>query len=362
MADRKVYDEIIKKWNARSSERLLHILETMFTPEEGKLLLELFAPATAREVAAKVGMDEKKVAGMLDSMVDRGILTKGKTQYGFHTSLLAFHHDVVGDPAVEPVPDNIKELWADYFYNEWWEDFVNGYIKRQEATGRPVHRVWPAIGALDLSPKIPRVQILPEEDFRLTIQKGKRRIIAPCGCRKLWAKCDHPVNTCFACFDNSRGEYYLDKPGRILKELSLEETMDLVHKCEQEGLVHIGVCFCCTDACEILYSLKKADRFDLLGPSRYVAAVETELCTGCQTCLERCPFDAIEMKRVPNSKKMKASVNKEKCKGCGVCVVTCEPHALALEIARPPEYIKGESTAMPAEFRRRSPWGFYDLQ
>jgi electron transport complex protein RnfB len=362
MSTNEAYTRLAEKWNAPPSKRLLNILEATFTPEESLLLMELFAPATCQELAGRLKMDEKSLSAKLEDLVKRGVLTQGKTQYAFHTSLLAFHHDVVGDPAVEPVPEKIKELWADYFYNEWWQMFVDGYIKRQQATGKPVHRVWPAVGALALSPKIKAEQILPEEDFRVTIRDAKRRIIAPCGCRKLWGKCEHPIETCFACFDNPRGEYYLDKPGRVLRELSQEECFDLVHKNEEAGLVHIGVCFCCADACEILYSLTRAKRFDLLAPSRYRATVESELCSGCQTCVERCLFDAIEMVKVPNSKKMKARINQEKCMGCGLCVTTCEAKAMTLEIARPPEYIIAPPPKGAPDFRRISPWGFYDLK
>jgi len=363
MKETDAHIKLAEKLGAPVSRRFISILEAMFTPEESQLLLELFAPATCPELASRLKVDEKSLSKKLDDLVDRGVLTRGKTQYAFHTSLLAFHHDVVGDPAVEPVPENVKELWGDFFRNEWSDMFVEGYIRRQETTGRPVHRVWPAIGALELSPKIPPEQILPEEDFRVTIHNAKRRIIAPCGCRKLWAACDHPQETCFACFDNSRGEYYINQPNRLLREVSLEETFDIVRKAEEAGLVHIGVCFCCTCCCEILYSLTRAKRFDLLGPSRYRATVETESCSGCQTCIDRCPFDAIEMVKIPDSKKMKARIINEKCMGCGVCVITCEPNALTLEIARPPEYITGQPRYETSpEFRRSSPWGFYDLK
>jgi hypothetical protein len=39
-----VYSELAKKLGAPVSKRFLAILDTMFTPEEAKICLELFAP------------------------------------------------------------------------------------------------------------------------------------------------------------------------------------------------------------------------------------------------------------------------------------------------------------------------------
>jgi heterodisulfide reductase subunit A-like polyferredoxin len=73
--------------------------------------------------------------------------------------------------------------------------------------------------------------------------------------------------------------------------------------------------------------------------SRFLAHIDQHVCTGCQTCVERCMFDAIEMVKVPGSKKLKAKVDPEKCYGCGVCVLKCKPEALSMETARPLEHI-----------------------
>jgi Na+-translocating ferredoxin:NAD+ oxidoreductase subunit B len=351
--------ELAKKLGAPLSQRMMRIFEEMFTPRECKLLLELFAPATCQELAGRLQVNEKELLQQLEDLVARGVLTRGKTQYAFHTTLLALHHDVVGDPAVEPVSEKLKELWADFFYNEWCDKFVEGYIKRQADTGYPVHRVWPAIGALELSPNIKPEDILPEEDFRLTIKNAKRRIIANCGCRNLWGKCNHPVDTCFACFDNDRGEYYLNKPSRTLKDLTLEETMALISRNEKLGLVHIGVCFCCSDACEILYSLKRTHRFDLLAASRYLVQIDEEKCTGCQACVMKCQFDAIQMRQPEGAKKGKATVIEERCKGCGVCIVGCKQRAMTYKLVRPPDYITNAPRRMASGI---NPWGFYNLK
>jgi len=372
MNEKSAYVELAEKLSAPTSERFLKILDAMFTPEEAKICLEFSSPATCQELASRLNIDEKSLATKLGNLVDRGILTRGKTQYAFHTSLLAFHHDIAdAGPHTGPhaLTQEVKDLWGDFFRNEWCDIFVDGYIQRQQATGRQVHHVWPAIGALELSPNIRPEDILPEENFRLTIENAKRRIIAPCGCRVLWAVCDHPLMTCFACFDNPRGEYYIDKPGRLLKEYSLDETLAIVRANEESGLVHIGVCFCCTCCCEILYSLTRAQRYDLLAPSRYLATVNEELCTGCQDCIDKCPFDAVEMRQVPGSKKLKASIIAEKCMGCGVCIVGCKQKALRYEIVRPPEHVTSRQFRPPTPPAdgptRRAPgggWGYYNLE
>ncbi len=338
----QVYFDIAKKMNAPTSERFINILEANFSPDEGQVILELLVPSTYQEVASRMNMDEKVVWRVLEELKNRGVINKGETQYAFHTSVIAFHHHTVGGVGIEPTPEKIKKAWGDFFYNEWSNMIVAEYIERQKVTGRPVFRVWPAVGALELSPNIKPEQILPEEDFRVRLGNYKRLVVGHCGCRKNWAApdCNHPIETCFAPCDGPGAARFLGQPGRTsIREVSLEEARAIVKSNEDAGLVHTGACFCCTCSCEILFSLKKANRWDLLGKSRYQAAVDADKCAGCQTCVERCPFDAIEMKKVPGSKKLKATIIAERCMGCGVCIVGCKQRAMRYELVRPPESI-----------------------
>lgn len=350
IGEKDIYTGLALKLGAPASRRFLTILNTMFTPEEAQICLDLFEPLTCPELAGKLNVNKEDLSKKLDNLVGRGILTRGKTQYAFHTTLLGFHHDLA-DAGVHSGPhaisQKVKELWGDFFYNEWSTIWVNQASDRKKAGGNGI-MITPAIGALELSPNIKPEQILPQENWKLQIQAARRRIVAPCGCRTLWGKCTHPTLTCFACFDNSRGEYYLDKPGRLLKEVSLEETMEIVRGNEEAGLVHWGVCYCCPDACEMLYSYTRADRLDLVEPNRYEAAVNEELCKGCQDCIERCPFNAVEMRKTAGSKKLKAHVISENCKGCGVCIVGCKQKAMRYELVRPQEYFTSRQFRMPA--------------
>jgi Pyruvate/2-oxoacid:ferredoxin oxidoreductase delta subunit len=368
MKENNVYVELAAKLGVPNSVRFMKILEATFTPEEAIICRELFNPATCQELASRLNIKEEDISKMLDSLVDKGALTRGRTQYAFHDSLLGFHHDTVADTAPHTgpnaVPKKVKELWADFFRNEWSYMFIK-YVENMIKTIGQNLPIWPAIGALERSPNIRSEDILPEENWKLIIENAKRRIIAPCGCRVVWGTCNHPLMTCFACFDRPRGEYYLNQPGRLLKEVTLAETLDIVRESEEDGLVHWGDCYCCDDCCENLFPITRDRRYELMTPNRYLAVVDEQKCKGCQDCVERCKFEAIEMRQGTNSKKLKAFISSEKCKGCGLCIVSCKQNAIRYEIVRPPEYLKFRPTLVtpPGAPPRTIPvFGHYKLK
>jgi NAD-dependent dihydropyrimidine dehydrogenase PreA subunit len=368
MNDKNIYTELSAKMGAPGSARFINILEASFTPLEAAICRELFTPATCCEVAVKLNMSEKEIAPVLDVLMDKGALTRGRTQYAFHNSVIAYHHDAIADTAPHTgpnaIPAKVKELWADYFRNEWSYSFLAHSEHSLKMGGRSLP-IWPAIEAIERSPNLNPADILPEENWKLRIQQAKRRIIAPCGCRVIWGVCKHPAMTCFAVFDRPRGDYYLNQPGRLLKEVSLSEALDTARASEADGLVHWGDCYCCECCCENLFPITRAKRYDLMTPNRYLAVVDDDKCKGCQVCLKRCKFEAIEMRKDTHSGKFKAWVDPAKCKGCGLCIIDCKQNAMRYEIVRPVEYMKGRSSSVsdPKAPPRTVPvFGLYDLK
>ena len=58
-------------------------------------------------------------------------------------------------------------------------------------------------------------------------------------------------------------------------------------------------------------------------PKTMAAIVDIEKCTGCGTCVDTCPVQAITVED-------KAVVDKENCIECGVCVDGCPEEAISL--------------------------------
>ena len=72
MKEGDVYLKLAEGWGYPNSSRFLRILETIMTPEEGRLLLGLPAP-TPEELAKRLNMDEKSVKTKLHELARRGL-------------------------------------------------------------------------------------------------------------------------------------------------------------------------------------------------------------------------------------------------------------------------------------------------
>jgi len=55
-----------------------------------------------------------------------------------------------------------------------------------------------------------------------------------------------------------------------------------------------------------------------------VSAIDEEMCSGCRTCLNLCPFSAISF----IEEEKVCQINEALCKGCGVCAAACPSGAI----------------------------------
>ncbi len=76
----KLYATMAEKLGYPGSSACVEYLKVVIPPEDGKLLMEFIAPATVKEVAARLKTDEKKLQAKIDELMGRGLLFHGKTQ------------------------------------------------------------------------------------------------------------------------------------------------------------------------------------------------------------------------------------------------------------------------------------------
>jgi Na+-translocating ferredoxin:NAD+ oxidoreductase RNF subunit RnfB len=127
------------------------------------------------------------------------------------------------------------------------------------------------------------------------------------------------------------------------RRISKDELLKILDTNQKEGFVIQSennqnpqyMCFCCGCCCGFLTTAKQFPRPAEYYSSNFYAQSNSELCIGCETCVERCQMDAITMDDG------KSSVNLDRCIGCGNCVAVCEANAMSL--------IKRDEEIIPAK-------------
>jgi len=357
--ERDAYQEIANMWTFPESKSFRKMLEAIITREEAELLLEMTTPITVPELAKKLNADAETLTARLDNFFKRGLVLKGQTQYHFKRG---FHFYFAGIPASEEyAPSDEYRKWRKIWEDENPDREVREWVSLYKNTGNPIQRVYPSRLAILANPKIKQEQLLWHEDVEQIFRRAEIIIAGPCGCRaggtgmmtgkpvEKSVRCDHPVWNCFQ-FSKKVLELSRER-GNEMRVYTLEQALEKSDEAERAGLVHDGpanaaimpgiLCNCAADCCSVMgQSLASGeDMHSIYAPSRFQPVLDQEKCAGCQTCVERCSFNAIEMVKVPGSKKMKAQINTAECMGCGVCVIGCPQKAMTYELIRPPEHI-----------------------
>ncbi len=356
MANDAVYSKIAETFEYKATPNIIKYFKVLFTPEEGEFLLNLTTPITCAELARKLKVDEKSLQAKLDDFKRRRLLFQRRDQYLFHVARHGFFARI-GSAKEEDIPEGFWRAWDD-FMPEVEEKMIKHSLeiaKKIPPTGL-MSRIVPAWLAIHSNPNVKPEDILPEEDIHAMIrEKGSKEVIAvhDCDCRRrghgrIGNKCHRPTYNCFEF--GKYAEFNLNQ-STSFKKISVEEAIAISDEAERGGLLKSNglrkenggvLCHCCDCCCNVMgATIRTGTAHQLRSPSRWRARVEESECVGCQTCVERCYFEAIEMKKVPGSKKMKAFVETEQCMGCGLCVIGCEQKALKFDLVKPPEYLQG---------------------
>jgi len=176
--------------------------------------------------------------------------------------------------------------------------------------------------------------VLPTQQMLEILRNARSYALANCLCRTKYGRCDNPREVCF--YINDVADQKVEQG--VARRVSLEEATERLKLANQHGLVHLtiynpeqhvfAVCSCCECCCHDIQFMKKYGRPDLIAHADYVAEVDTDACTQCGACVDRCVFGAREYDD--------GSVvfHQDKCYGCGLCVTTCPSGAIRMVLRK----------------------------
>ncbi|MDZ7699460.1 MAG: 4Fe-4S binding protein [Deltaproteobacteria bacterium] len=193
---------------------------------------------------------------------------------------------------------------------------------------------------MDRKVEVPEEFVLPSQSVEDIIDKFDEIAVGHCFCRQrravLGDPCDlnAPVENCFT-FGKSARHTVAQGFSRMITK---EEALQIMKESEAAGLVHkafhpgsnetrpeTSICNCCKDCCDTL-NLWREGAFPLVNSTYYLSVIDPDLCSGCETCVDWCPMEAIEMNDAGQAER-----DAESCFGCGICARFCPEEAISLK-------------------------------
>ena len=173
--------------------------------------------------------------------------------------------------------------------------------------------------------------IIPPEEAEKLVARAGQVYLRECPCRAEMRVC--PREKWDVCLLFEHAPEYNRQQARLI---GTDEAVRIVRMTAERGDVHqlfyfrdgarpYELCNCCTCCCFPLREAKEKGDYAEQLRCGYVAVTDAELCTGCESCLDSCFFEARQMADdTPH-------LIDERCFGCGRCVADCPAGAIRLE-------------------------------
>jgi len=303
----------------------LRILQHLFTPEEAEMALHVSAlPESVEKIhsrARKQGIDLEELRKGLNRLAQKGSIHRTKVDGKPRYSKLPL--------AVGMFEFQVNRLTRE-FHADMLQYMAEGFREAFHTRKTSQIRTIPI-----------REEVIPERRIGtydgardLVMKAGGPFAVINCVCRQGMDLLEQPCRqtdireTCLVLGEFAKS-VIRSRQGR---ELSKEGVLAILERADQVGMVlqpqntqdPSFICCCCGCCCGVLSTAKTlphpAEYFD----TNYYAEVDGELCTGCETCGDRCQMEAIHYTDGL------ARVDLGSCIGCGLCVTTCPDGAIRL--------------------------------
>jgi ferredoxin len=331
------------------------LIKDLVDKDEAALAIQLpDEPVCAQALAEKLGRPVDTVTSQLESMTNKGFLHAKKNDAGVY------------EYRILPLLPGIFEAQfyrgtkrkRDYQVAQRFKNYFDVLGKLRDSLPEPppppstsYFRVLPVEEEV-----VAGTKVLPYAKLSKYVENTKAIAVGTCFCRHYASlldendRCGAPHDNCMALGDAAI--FVAERHnGRLVEK---DEALRVLKQAEEEGLVHcsantseelVFICNCCSCHCGILRMAKEISPASAVLTSGYHATVDPDLCTACETCVERCPVSAVSIDDV-------ASVDDLQCIGCALCVSTCPSEAMTLAVrpdnVTPPKKLGDLEAAMKA--------------
>jgi electron transport complex protein RnfB len=308
----------------------IRILKELFNREQASLALQLnYEPQSAQDIFNGVkdsGISLAQVKGMLEEMESNGAIGSSErngTMYYFTIPLLV---GIVELHAPKATPQFMPDC-HEYLRGEFGKAFNKTKLSQM--------RTIPVEKSIQVEH-----HVTTYDHVRDIINNTDGPIVvASCMCREGARRRGEPCQvtsrqeTCMGFGDWAKRRIKAGLEGGR-REITREEALDIIRQNEADGLVLQPnnyqkidfICSCCGCCCGILKIQKMLPKPAITWAHNFFAAVDTEKCTSCGTCVEKCQVDAAKI----DDQAGHSTINLDRCFGCGNCVAACPSEALIL--------------------------------
>jgi len=328
-----IYEKLTAKIMLTGSKIIPRLFEMIADQDEAALLLAM--PGTPEALAKRVNRQPDVVEQMCLELYRKGLCFKsfkgGSLGYKMCRDMIQFHDATI---LWDAAPQAYLDLWQAFMETEW-PDFAR---LAEQFFPKPFTRVIPVNKSIASG----KQKILDADSVDKIIESADVIAVTNCTCRVIAHKCDQPLEVCLQV--NNAARYTLDRGSG--REVTKDAALKILRQCEEDGLVHVTmnkmhvghfICNCCDCCCQALPLVIK-EGLKICDPSRFEAAIDDELCSACETCLDRCYFNAIETRETAGGREVMQVIG-DNCMGCGLCQLTCPEDAISLKEVRAEDFI-----------------------
>ena len=361
---KKKLKKLIKLMNKKSKRLLpsflgaiVNVLDSVMTSEEADFLLNVgIDKYTREELRAKLQMDDENFSRLFKSLIHKGLIWSKTTKNG--QDIFELSPMMVGWFEMQVADGNENDDDKEFIRN--LTKLFNSFKKFNFLGGRTVVNTYYRIGGpkwsvVGMNPSelaaarsvevneiidVPETKIIHAKNLNELLQKFDGKIaVSNCICRQHWlsegepCRIDLPRET-HMWLGNLALHVAKNGIGRLITK---EEAVNIMKEVQQKGGIHevmhdemdvnkdeLCICNCCWDCCNSLGAYNRG-QIPLYLKAYYLATIPNlSKCTGCETCVQFCPVQAMSIKDG------KAKPDIKKCIGCGQCEIQCPESAIKL--------------------------------